>query len=343
MKIGHRQVGLFEGEEPTVAFVGVAKNSGKTTTLGYVLNRAVEEHTVGLVSIGVDGEEAGAITEIDKPSIELPSGHWIASAADGFARSTARFEFAHELGFSTSLGRAQIARTIDAGEVVLAGMRHRRDLVGARDSLYGCGADCVLIDGAYGRTLTADGRIADGIVLSTGAVLADNVDDIVEATRPAVESLMLQAPDSEMARDAAERALAGRGLYGVVDDEVVEVSCQSALTGLDETLEEYADTLRMLAIPGALTDSLAKSLVAHDDSPRTLVVTSPASLQVEPINWTRLQTSNWSLGVLHPVDLLAISANPTNPSGRHVDSTQLLDALTRAFPRIPIFNPLSGR
>lgn len=326
---------------PTVAIVGMAKNSGKTTTLNWLLERVVASgRTVGLVSVGVDGEAVDAVTEGDKPAIRLPAGHWVATAASAFSRSDPRFEFVRQLGFSTPMGEAFVASTLSGGDVLLAGMRHRRDVVAARDALFECGADIVFVDGAFGRSAAADGRVAGGVVVSTGAVVGRTIDEVVAATRPLVEQCQLTTPDDEAVARLAARSLQGDTLFARADGESIELEESTALLGLEAVRDRFGDRLEALALPGAVTDRVVDELVAFPAGPRTLVAASPAAFQTGPEAWAKLTASGWELRVAHPVSLLGITANPVAPDGRVLEDGRLVDELAQAFAGTSVINPV---
>lgn len=330
-------------DSSTVAFVGTAKNSGKTTTLNWLLARAVDAgRTVGLVSIGVDGEEIDAIADLAKPQIHLPEGHWIATAADAFERSTARFDFVRQLEMSTPLGAVFVATTRDAGEVLLAGLRHRADLIRARDALSACGADLVFIDGAYGRSVAADGRIAEGGVLATGAVLGQSVDEVVEATRPLVGRMRLDAPEDAELVETGRRALEREALVVFADGEMHELTETSALFGLGSIRDRFGDELAGLAIPGAVTDRVVDELLSFPTAERRLIVASPAAVQLGAEAWARLTGSPWRVRTMHPVRLLGVTANPVAPRGRQLAPDELVEGLREAFPGVEVSDPRRG-
>jgi hypothetical protein len=329
---------------PTVAIVGMAKNSGKTTTLNWLLERVVASgRTVGLVSVGVDGEAVDAVTEEDKPAIRLPAGHWMATAASAFSRSEPRFEFVRQLGFSTPMGEAFVASTLAAGDVLLAGMRHRRDVVAARDALVECGADVVFVDGAFGRSAAADGRVAGGVVVSTGAVVGRTPDEIVSATRPLVEQCGLNAPDDEAIVRLGGRAVTSEKLVVRAGGESIELEESTALLGLEAVRDRFGDDLEALALPGAVTDRVVEELVAFPSGPRTLVAASPAAFQTSAEAWATLTDSGWQLRVAHPVSLLGITANPVAPDGGALEGERLVDELAQAFAGTSVINPVETR
>ena len=58
----------------TMSIVGMCKNAGKTTMLNWMLHHDRLQGTLGLTSIGRDGESTDVVTGTEKPSIFVPAG-----------------------------------------------------------------------------------------------------------------------------------------------------------------------------------------------------------------------------------------------------------------------------
>ena len=65
----------------TLSIVGMCKNAGKTTMLNWMLANT-NGQTLGLTSIGRDGESTDVVTGTEKPGIYVPEGTLIATAKD---------------------------------------------------------------------------------------------------------------------------------------------------------------------------------------------------------------------------------------------------------------------
>src|SRR5262249_56606830 len=71
------------------------------------------------------------------------------------------------------------------------------------------GAEQVLIDGAADRRAGSSRAVADGVVMATGAVLGEDIDQVVAATRDAVD--LVRLPSAESAGAGAGRRSGGAG------------------------------------------------------------------------------------------------------------------------------------
>ena len=66
----------------TVSIVGMSKNSGKTVALNYLIQEAYGEGmSIGITSIGRDGESVDIVTDTDKPPIYLEEGTLLATSS----------------------------------------------------------------------------------------------------------------------------------------------------------------------------------------------------------------------------------------------------------------------
>ena len=69
-------------ETKTMSIVGMCKNAGKTTMLNWLLTGGHLRGTLGLTSIGRDGESTDIVTGTEKPGIFVREGTLIATAQD---------------------------------------------------------------------------------------------------------------------------------------------------------------------------------------------------------------------------------------------------------------------
>lgn len=178
-----------------VAFLGLAKNVGKTTALVSVLSLLHEKgFRVGATSAGRDGEEFDAITGDRKPRFRLWPGQLVASAESSFAGDDGSFELVRALPFATRFGPIQIRRAGRSCEIEVMGPTTSSQLSGAAAALEQIGSQLVLIDGAFGRRAFASARVCDGIVLSVGVAAGTNVESALSAARSSIALLDLKEP-----------------------------------------------------------------------------------------------------------------------------------------------------
>ncbi len=327
------------------ALVGVAKNCGKTTTLNALARRQRElGRVVGLISIGVDGESRDALIGTPKPAVYISRGEWVVSAASALSMSTARFELVGSMGYSTPMGEALLARATDAGEVVLAGVRHLDDLGRAQERLAEAGAEVIFVDGAYGRVTAARPGLCDRVVVATGAIVSPEVAGIVAATRALTSPLSWPRAEGGWARGLLDAALEqGRVLVGGPELAPRELSSRSALVALRRDRAVFGEGVEGIAIPGLVSDAVAERLIAAPRAPGG----APRSLLVP--DGTRVQTTRrllgklergWTCRVGESSPIAAISVNPSSVAGPGVPRGVLIGAMREAFgAEVPVFDP----
>jgi len=189
-----------------VAFLGLAKNVGKTTALVAVL---AELHragrTAGVTSAGRDGESFDAITGEPKPRFRVWTGSLLASAASTYASASFPTTRIETLPFTTRFGSVEVRRADGEGEIEMIGPSTASQVAGTAAALERAGAGIVLLDGAIGRRAFACARVADAIVVSAGLAAGASLEAALGAALSAVELLRLAPP----APGARERQIEG--------------------------------------------------------------------------------------------------------------------------------------
>lgn len=183
---------LLESGARRIAFLGLAKNVGKTTALVAAL-AALHRRGVaaGTTSAGRDGEAFDAITGEPKPRFSVRRGQLIASASSTFDAASFPSSEIATLDSSTRFGRVLLRRAEGDGEIEVIGPSTVSELATAAAALEAAGARILLLDGAIGRRAFAGGRAADGIVLSVGMAAGESLDAVLSAARLALELIRL--------------------------------------------------------------------------------------------------------------------------------------------------------
>jgi len=328
-----------------VALVGLAKNTGKTVTLGAILAELeARGETIGVTSIGRDGEATDAIDDaIAKPPILLPAMALVATTDRLLERSTARTEAVVRTAHRTPLGRVVVARLLERGTVEVAGPTAAQDVGEVVETMRAMGAERVLVDGSIDRRAGASPRLADGVVMSTGAVLSADLDQLARRTKAAAELMTLPAlADAELhARAAALHASA------LLLDDGEAIPLDSSLVhdrveAIVPLLRGRAD-VRAVVVRGALTEPLLET-IGRVRRGAPLAVVADDATRVFPGRGTvaRHRARGVSLAVLHPIPLLAVTTNPVAPLRHRFDPHELRDRIAGELPGVPVLDVLAG-
>lgn len=177
-----------------VCVLGASKNAGKTTTLN-ALSAAARQlgETVGLCSMGLDGEAYDAWLDQPKPRVQVEKGTLVVTAAVMAAQAGPLLRVLKSAGFGSALGESVLCEARGHGGVQLCGVPHRGHLAAATQVLQQAGARRVLIDGAYHRQAAAHADVADAAVLAVGAVLGADPQAIAQAAAPTLAALSTPA------------------------------------------------------------------------------------------------------------------------------------------------------
>ncbi len=237
-----------------------------------------------------------------------------------------------------------------AGAVEVAGPSAAEQVRQVSDAMLGHGAEQVLIDGAIDRRAASRPDVADGLVMSTGAVLADDIEEVVRITRSAVDLVRLPTIDPSsppallLAANAHEES---RGGMLMADDaSAVELPPRFVLSAGASELRELLDGSpqgRWLIVPGALPDSFLRELppaLRRGGRKLTIVVADPTRvfLSGRELGWYAAQ--GIEIRALAQTPLLALTVNPLAPQSHTLDSERLQALLGAAIPGLAIFDVL---
>jgi hypothetical protein len=317
-----------------VALVGLAKNTGKTETLVAILRELAERGTpVGVTSIGRDGERYDVIdARIEKPRIVLAAGSLVASTNALVRASGLAHERLAQTGIRTPLGEVVIVRLTERGAVEVAGPSAAEDLGRVSGAMLEYGAEQVLIDGSIDRRAASSPAVADGLVVATGAVLSEDIEQVVAATRDAVELVRLPAagnPDGSSEGTEERLVLERRLVLGAEPAEIAEL------------LYEHPHASALL-IEGALGERFLEGLLAARTARAgrelKIVARDPTKvfLTQHGPDWYRRQ--GLAIEVRETIDLKAITVNPVAPQSHRLDSGQLRALIEATVGDVPVLD-----
>jgi len=335
-----------------LALVGLAKNTGKTETLAALLRELeAQRRCVGVTSVGRDGEERDVIdSRIEKPRVRLPARSLVATT-DGLLRASAiAHELLEETHIRTPLGRVLVARLENAGAIEVAGPSAAADVRAVSDMMLAHGAEQVLIDGAVDRRAASSPSVCDGLLIATGAVLARDIEEVVQQTADAVELVRLPVLDDASAQGRRLHALAattsGTSLLVAEEGDPLVLPPRFVLLAESEQIAQLLDEnpgARWLLVAGALPEAFLRNLLQPLRRRRReleLVVSDPTHVFVWKAGSRWYRPHGVRLHALARAELRAITVNPVAPQSHRLDSVQLRARLAEAIADVPIFDVL---
>jgi hypothetical protein len=326
-----------------LALVGLAKNTGKTETLAALLREhAKAGRPIGVTSIGRDGEEHDVIdARIEKPRVQLQAGDLVATTGALLRSSGVAHERLSRTGVRTPLGEVVLARMSKPGAVEVAGPSAAAELRSVGEEMLALGAEQALLDGAIDRRAASSPAVADGLVMATGAILGEDIEDVVRATSEAVDLVRLSAAaDEDDGSSAGERGEAG---------EREHVSLERRLV-LNAEPAEIATLLRehprasTLTVDGALSERFLEGLLAarSERAGRELriVAGDPTKVFLSRRGTRWYARQGIAIEVRRTIALKAITVNPVAPQSHRFDSRRLRELVAEAVPDVPVLDVL---
>jgi hypothetical protein len=318
----------------TLALVGLAKNTGKTQTLTALLSElATAGRRVGVTSIGRDGEERDVIDRrIAKPRVRLAPGSLVATTDALLRASRIPCERLLATGIRTPMGQVLVAELHGEGTIEVAGPSAAADVRLVGEQMIGFGAEQILIDGAVDRRAASSPAVADGLVVATGAVLGEDIEQVVAATADAIE--LVRLPRARAATLGGESVQLERGLVLTSDPEEIAAM-----------LRERPDA-GVLVCSGALSERFLEGLLAarRERAGRELrvVAEDPTKVFLSRHGPGWYQRQGITIDVREPIELKAITVNPVAPQSHRFKSAQLRELIEEAVGDVPVLDVLDA-
>ncbi len=335
---------------PRVALVGLAKNTGKTVALAALLAEcAAAGRTVGVTSVGRDGEEHDVIDfRIAKPPVRLGAGALVATTDALLRDSGLPHELLERTGIRTPLGEVLLARLKGAGTIEVAGPSAAADARRVADTMLANGAEQVLIDGAIDRRAASSPDVADALIVSTGAVLSEDLDEVVQRTSDAIALVRLPglSPGTPEERRVAELSRRDPAASFVLDESATErpLPPRFALTAeqpaIDRVLRE-GSAPRWLVLAGAVPEAFLSKLVPfvrRGRTPLRVLASDPTRVFLTAHGPEFYARAGIELLVSRPIDLRALTVNPVAPQSHEFDSARLRALLAEKVGGVEIFD-----
>ncbi len=327
-----------------MAFVGLAKNTGKTEAMVSLIRELSSQgRELAITSIGRDGEEFDAIQpRILKPSIRCPAGTLVATAAPLMRRSGVGYEVLERTGIRTPLGEVEIVRLEESGKVEVAGPSSSAQIRAVVDEMLDLGADQAIVDGSIDRRAAAAPGVADAVIMATGAVLDEEIEGVVSHTGRAVEMISLPEVTDERLREVAEGAT-GESILAA-GDSVRPLPSRFALTAevgqLPEGLRPGDGREQTLVVGGVLPEHLLEALLpGRRRNELRVVAPNPTNVFIHAHSPKWYRQRGLRLEVLDQVRLTAVTVNPQAPLSHIFDSTRLRTAIEDVLPReLPVID-----
>lgn len=329
-----------------IGVVGTAKNTGKTTTLSHLMDRAHHSgRKTAVTGIGYDGEEIDTITMLPKPRLYLYESTILTTAEMCLKRSPVEYRIILRTGISTALGELLIVEVTKSGYIVVAGPNKAAALRTVLDYIKELKRDLVFVDGSINRVMPMS--IVDRLIFATGAARSAEI-PFLTAEMKAIEFLF--RPGVAPGQFNGEKVSIVRN-----NDNPVELPLRSVIDEEDVDLirSELSPGSNKIIIPGLISkDALRQidKIIINNPEKIQLVLSSPFTLLltenamgIVPVVES-LIGKGITISYLRKPHLLGVTVNPFYPlydrerfADAYIDKNNLMNEMQKNLS-IPVFN-----
>lgn len=328
----------------SVSIIGMNKNVGKTTTLNYILKEARGRISLGLTSIGRDGEETDLVTATDKPKIYVESGTIIATAKQCLFNSDITREILKTTGFNTPMGEIIICRALSDGYVELGGPSVNSHMNVICDELKRFGSELVIVDGALSRKTFASPEVTRATILSTGAALSRSMERVIEETSHTVKLLTTQNEEDMSVLNLVSEVLC-RAAVGIIykSNAIKILDVRTSLGSSKEIVEFLDDNTSYVVIKGVVSDKLLEEIMASTNLYKGVIflVQDGTKLFLTRDTLYKFQKQGGIIRTINKINVVCVTSNPKSPYGYEFDRHRFLNGLKNNLS-VPVFDVIGG-
>jgi hypothetical protein len=327
----------------SLSIIGNYKNVGKTTTLNYIIKQISKYNiTLGLTSIGVDGESQDIVTKTKKPRIYVNRGSIIATAKSCVLNSDITKEILEVTNINTPLGFVIIFRALSDGYVELAGpsINNQIKYICERLKLYG--ANLSIVDGALSRKTLGSPSITDATIFCSGAILNRDIKKAVEQI--AYEANVLNTDnicDDEFFKiydDIKENKVS------IVNRDYTQKSLNisTTLNAHKEVYDAIDDDTKYVVINGTITNSFIDNLIKSGYKYKniTILISDSTKIFLDKENYDKFIKLKGCIKVINKVNLIGISINPTSINGYSFNEEDFIENI-QSKTNLKVFNVMN--
>ncbi|MBU5228038.1 hypothetical protein KQI36_15510 [Clostridium senegalense] len=328
----------------SLSIIGMNKNVGKTTTLNKILEDTRGKYTLGLTSIGRDGEELDRVTATEKPRIYVEKDTIIATAKECLFNSDITREILKTTNIHTPMGEIVICRALSDGYVDLGGPSVNSYMADIKNELLNFGCDLVIVDGALSRKTFASPTITKATILSTGAALSRSMRKVVEETSHTVNLLSLPHETNEDILKICNEEFEDKRVGIIFKDLTFKsLNIKTSLEAAKEVSSLLDENVAYVLIRGVLTDSVIEGIMKSTNFYKniTFLCEDGTKLFLSKDNLYKFTKQGGVIKVLSPIKVLCVTTNPKSPYGYEFDKQKFVDALKEELD-IPVFDVIGG-
>ncbi|WP_446897300.1 hypothetical protein ACSVC9_09750 [Clostridium sp. LBM24168] len=321
----------------SISLIGLEKNTGKTTTLKFLLNR-FRQQKIGVTSIGRDGEEKDLVTFTKKPRIYIRENTLIATSKSCILKSDATLNIVDELNMSTPLGNIILGKSVYPGFIEIAGPSTKGQMRHVIEKFMEYGCELSIIDGALSRKTFASPEVTEASILCIGAAFSGNVENLLEETCNLLRLFSIGKVQDNIGRIYDENMVDCRIAF-VYDNRIERSNLKTSIGSSVEIISNFKENLEFIFIKGVVTDKLIMDIAnsSLNLGQVTFVVEDSTKLFLGKNSFNIFTARGGRIKVRNSMNIIGISVNPLSTSGYIMDY-DLLWKKMKENTDIPVFN-----
>lgn len=321
---------IIENKVKTLSVIGLAKNTGKTVTFNTIIKECIKKGIrPSLISFGRDGEAIDAITLLEKPRIIVPPNTYFVTAEKFINPSVIKITNEISTGIFTVFGETRIYRTgLQGGMVELIGINTLKNLSAVLPILKEL-SDITLVDGALDRKSSAVPSHSDASIIATGAVLGMTENDVIRKTNEVIKRFKIPlVQDSKTANTAKKIFKKGFAGCETLNGRII------TFENNNEAIIEAQKNLDVITIylSGAITNYRFELLSKINNPKLKIIIKDGTRVFLDNKNLNAVSSKKDFLRVLHSINIIAITVNPTRPFFTDMDSDFLIENIEKNHP-----------
>ncbi|WP_353893202.1 hypothetical protein PRVXH_002615 [Proteinivorax hydrogeniformans] len=318
----------------SLSIVGMGKNTGKTVTLNYLINKFNYLEGLAVTSVGLDGEDIDQVTYTEKPAVYFYEDMLVATASETLKEFDCQFEILAGTEVYNQLGEIMLIKIKSFGTGIVAGPKQSQQLIKVLKKLKQFGAKKVFVDGAINRKAAAAPTVTDGTILATGAAITRNINNLVQETVHQVNLLSLPKWKGKTPSDSSR-------LMMIIGENIQRTPFSSAIKAKD-IIQYFKDGQRnAVFVPGAVTTGFINEVTSFVSKGHKVDIIAKDGTKIFclPQDLNNFIKKGGNLYVKRSCKLLGVFINPVSPKGYEFSSQDLVNKLQR-FIKLPVVDPL---
>lgn len=322
-----------------ISIIGMEKNVGKTTILNYILSKS-KGITLGLTSIGRDGEDEDIVTKTNKPRIYIQKGTVICTVKKFVLQSDITLEILENSGIRTPLGEVIVCRALSDGYIEIAGPSNNKDTEKIMKKMDLLGCELIIVDGAVSKKMTSSPEVTKGTILCTGLSLDRDMNKVIEKTAYRVKVLKLKEVNLDIKKiiNTVEKKHKVIHINTKGIPKTIKVETILGLEHIEKVIESLEEYTRYLIVKGVVVDSTLEYLMKSIKFKNiTLVVMDGTKIFASEEVFEKYSKKCGEIKVVNKINIMLVTINPNSPKGYTVDSEEFRKKLEHKI-NIPVID-----